>query len=170
MKYIKLFENFSENLEKTVRKLGITGYTINDDGSVDVDGDVDLSNRYLTKIPVKFGKVTGNFYMWNNKLKTLEGSPYYVGENFNVSLNELKDLKGSPKEVGGSFYASSNRLETVEGMPLEIGSDFFCAANFNLTTLDSMSNIEGYIDCSNTKIDIKNSGFKGYCKEIVKEI
>ena len=35
--------------------------TVNDDGSIDVDGDVIMYNLNLTKIPFKFSKVTGIF-------------------------------------------------------------------------------------------------------------
>lgn len=39
--------------------MGITNYTINDDFTVDVDGDVKLNNKALQDFgPVKFNKVT----------------------------------------------------------------------------------------------------------------
>jgi hypothetical protein len=60
MKHLKLFEAF-EDIDSICKKFGITNYTINPDGTVDVDGDVDLYNKGLTKLPLKFGKVTGYF-------------------------------------------------------------------------------------------------------------
>jgi hypothetical protein len=54
-------------------------YTTQSDGTVDVNGDVNMYNMKLTEIPVKFGKVTGNFHCDNNQLISLEGAPQSVG-------------------------------------------------------------------------------------------
>ena len=48
MKHIKLFEN--HNMEKDLAKYGIIFYTINPDGSIDVNGDVNLNSKKLGKI------------------------------------------------------------------------------------------------------------------------
>ncbi|NBO23267.1 hypothetical protein EBU94_08025, partial [bacterium] len=74
MKYLKtykLFENTSfptdhEEIKKICEKYKIYNYNINDDGSVDVDGDVDLSNKELTRLPIRFGKVSGSFICSHN--------------------------------------------------------------------------------------------------------
>jgi hypothetical protein len=50
-------------------------YTIQSDGTVDVNGDVNMYNMKLTEIPVKFGKLTGNFHCDNNQLTNLDGAP-----------------------------------------------------------------------------------------------
>ena len=48
MKWIKVFEKFNE-IDSICRKLGIRNYTVNVDGTVDVNGDVSLSgSRVLT--------------------------------------------------------------------------------------------------------------------------
>jgi hypothetical protein len=41
----------------------LKNYTINPDGTIDVDGDVNLQNKLgnMKKLPVKFGKVSGFF-------------------------------------------------------------------------------------------------------------
>ena len=39
MKHLKLFENF-EDIESICKKYNITNYTINVDGSIDVNGNV----------------------------------------------------------------------------------------------------------------------------------
>ena len=88
MKHIKLFESF-EDVESICKKYGITNYTINTDESIDVDGNVNLYEKGLTKLPLKFGNVTGNF---------------------NCSYNQLTSLKGGPIKVGGEFYCSNNKL------------------------------------------------------------
>lgn len=187
MKYIKLFENFSESeLERKLKKYGIKNYTINEDGTIDVNGDVFLNNKKLHNIPFKFGKVN-SFICSNNKLTSLEGSPTEIVDTFECSNNILTSLEGSPKEVGGHFYCFNNKLvnlkgspeevggdfncfgnnlNTLEGMPLEIGGNFHCRSNPNLVLLNSLSNIEGIIYCDK---HIDTSKFKGYCKEIIKK-
>jgi hypothetical protein len=128
MKYIKLFESRSE-IRATCRKYHIENYTINRDGTVDVDGDVNLNNRGLTKLPLRFGKVSGYFSCSSNDITTLEGSPTYVGGNFSCYANKLTSLVGGPREVGGAFYCQDNNLVTLDGAPKEIGGYFCCDYN-----------------------------------------
>jgi hypothetical protein len=49
-----LESNSKVDIDSICEKYGITNYTINDDGSIDVDGDVNLSCKNLTKLPLKF--------------------------------------------------------------------------------------------------------------------
>jgi len=58
MKFIKLYESFTD-IDSICKQYNIKNYTINSDGSIDVDGNVSLSN--ITQLPLKFGKVTGSF-------------------------------------------------------------------------------------------------------------
>jgi len=103
-------------------KYGIKNYSINSDGLVDVDGSVDLNNSQLTKLPLKFGKVTrlffgGGFSCYNNNITTLEGSPHSVSVNFTCSRNKLITLEGCPRSVGGDFYFSYNQIKDLYGFP-----------------------------------------------------
>jgi len=41
----------TEEIHRICEEYGIKNYTINSDGSIDVDGGVDLSWRGLTKLP-----------------------------------------------------------------------------------------------------------------------
>ena len=86
MRYIKVFEEF-EDIDSLCQKYGIENYTVVD-GLVNVDGDVDLRNKYLTKIPIKFGRVSGGFYCNSNKLVSLEGAPQSVGSDFDCHSNK----------------------------------------------------------------------------------
>ena len=129
MKYLKLYEYYN-NLEAKLAKYNIVNYTINNDGTIDVDGDVDLSFSLLGEIPFKFNKVEGNFYCFRNKLKSLEGCPNYIGGAFNCSFNELISLKGCPEYVGGDFYCSYNQLVNLKESPKHIDGDiFYCVFN-----------------------------------------
>jgi hypothetical protein len=133
MTWVKLFKNFKIDL--ICKKYDIENYTINPDGTVDVDGDIDLINRRLKAIPLKFNRVGGDFYCDNNQLTTLEGSPKEVGRGFWCDYNQLTTLEGSPKVVSGGFYCSNNQLTTLEGSPKEVGGGFYCDYN-KLNTLE----------------------------------
>jgi hypothetical protein len=169
---IKLFEEYS-SIDDICAKYGIKNYTINPDGTVDVDGDVYLRRRNLKELPLKFGKVggyfncydnklttlegvpkevSGGFYCSHNQLTTLEGAPKEVGGNFNCSYNQLTTLEGSPKEVGGDFYCNNNQLTTLEGAPKEVGGNFYCDDN-KLTTLEgSPKVVSGDFGCRNNPL------------------
>ena len=132
-------KSFSE-IEEICNFYGIKNYTINDDGSIDVDGDVNLDNRGLTELPLDFNKVTGDFYCVHNKLTTLKGSPKYVG-GFYCNVNNLTSLEYSPKEVGDSFSCGSNKLTSLEFSPEKVGSDF----NFIDNEIRDLYGISDYI-------------------------
>ena len=129
MKYLKRFNESIEDIDSICEKYGIINYTVNPDGTVDVDGNVDLSNRKLTRLPLKFGKVSGNFYCSYNKLTTLEGCPTEVGGSFLCNNNQLTTLKGGPKIVGRNFVCYYNKLTTLEGCPKEVVGHFSCSNN-----------------------------------------
>jgi hypothetical protein len=127
-------------------------YTIQSDGTVDVNGDVNMYNMKLTEIPVKFGKVTGDFYCDNNQLISLEGAPQSVGGHFDCSYNQLTSLKGAPQSVRGDFYCEYNQLTSLEGAPKSIGGGLYCNAN-KLTNLEgSPQSVGGSFFCYNNKL------------------
>ena len=90
MKHLRIFEIFT-NIDSICKKYDITNYTINPDGSIDVDGHVDFSKKGLKSIPLKFGKVSGSFYCYNNNLTSLEGGPDEMGD-FNCDNNPITPL------------------------------------------------------------------------------
>ena len=73
-----------QEIHDICEKYDITNYTINPDGSIDVDGNVNLSYMGLTKIPIKFNKVSGYFDCSYNFITSLEGCPREVVGNFFV--------------------------------------------------------------------------------------
>ena len=78
-------------------------YTINCDGSIDVNGSIALNDKKLEKIPFKFRNVYGIFYGCNNKLTSLNGAPNTVGSGFYCNNNQLTSLEVVPNNVGGDF-------------------------------------------------------------------
>ena len=91
MKYIKLFEGYQSESEvsKICNKYRINNWSLVD-GLVNVDGGVNLYNRGLTELPLKFGTVTGSFDCDDTVLTSLVGCPLRVGGNFYCSYNKLK--------------------------------------------------------------------------------
>jgi hypothetical protein len=99
---------------KICKKYNIRNWTLNTDGTVDVDANVYLCNE-LSKLPLKFGRVTGNFYCHNNNLTSLEGCPTEIGGDFWCYNNQLTSLEGCPREIGGSFWCYNNQLTSLKG-------------------------------------------------------
>ena len=108
MKHIKEYNSFKD-IDAICQQYGIKNYTINN-GLVDVDASVNLAIRKLTKLPLQFGKVTGNFYCHSNKLTSLEGAPEKLSGNFYCNNNQLTTLEGAPKCVEGNFNCVNNPL------------------------------------------------------------
>jgi hypothetical protein len=114
-----LLENiqFKEKIKILLNKYHIKNYTINDDDSVDIDGDVDLSDMSLIELPFKFGKIKGHFICFNSQLINLVGAPQIVKGNFDCSSNQLTNLKGAPQIVEGDFDCSNNKLINLNDAP-----------------------------------------------------
>ena len=132
-------------------EMNITEYSVDDEGFVNVDGDVNISEKGLSAIPVKFGYVGGNFWCNNNNLISLQGAPREVGGDFYCWNNKLTSLQGAPREVGGSFYCWNNNLSSLQGAPREVGGNFECWNN-NLSSLQGAPReVGGKFDCSFNK-------------------
>jgi hypothetical protein len=140
-------------IDEICNKYKIENYTINNDGSIDVDGDVDLSYEKLTELPLTFNKVSGNFNCSINQLTRLKGSPRWVGGWFSCSYNDLTSLEFSPDYVADDFSCRGNELTDLVGSPKEVGGDFFCDNNKNLITIKGCSEKIGSVFyCSNTPL------------------
>jgi hypothetical protein len=159
LRYQNFIKESKEDIDSICKKYNIQNYVVNDDGTIDVDGSVNLSYSELTEIPLKFRKVSGYFSCRNNKLTSLSGAPREVGEYFNCHNNQLKSLVGSPREVGGYFNCSNNQLTSLERSPIRIGRGFDCQDN-QLTSLEGIpQQFRGgyrYIDCVGNQLrDVK---------------
>lgn len=93
-------------------------YKVNDDLSVDVEGDVHLN---ITPphgiIPVKFGVVTGGFDVVSCGLTSLQNAPHTVNGFFMCSHNKLTNLVHGPKVVSDIYVIGKNPLRSLEGFP-----------------------------------------------------
>jgi len=127
MKYIKSYKE--EYIIRICETYGIKNYTINEDGSIDVNGFVNLINKNLINLPLKFRRVTGSFACFDNNLTSLEGAPEYVGDSFLCFRNNLESLEGCPKYVGVGFSFNDNNIKTFEHLPTSIGVGYFNCNN-----------------------------------------
>lgn len=167
MKYIKLFENY-QDIDRTCDQYYISNYTINEDGSIDVDEDVNLANSDLSILPLNFNKVNGYFNCGINKLTSLEGCPKYVEDRFICKNNKLTSLIGSPKYVGDYFDCENNQLTSLEGCTANINDNFYCSYNL-LTTLRYFPEVKYGIYIANNPLpkEIYDTN-KTYLKDIIK--
>ena len=141
--YCKIYESVTEPLyfgpperkQDFLDWLKKRKHEVRSDGSVSVEGDVNLTYLDLVRIPFKFRVVTGYFNCYNNNLTSLEGAPKEVRGNFSCSNNKLTSLEGAPKEVRGNFSCSNNKLTSLEGAPKEVRGNFSCSNN-KLTSLE----------------------------------
>ena len=117
-------------------------HSTNSDGTVDINDDVDLSGMKLENLPMKFGRVAGNFICFNNRLVSIEGAPTEVGGDFNCSENRIVSLKGAPSKVVGEFNCSENHITSLEGAPASVGGTFDCSNN-KLKSLEGAPEVVG---------------------------
>lgn len=91
--------------EKYLRQITDGTWTWNNDGSVDIKGNVNLNHINLSdKIPFKIRKVIGYFEMlWNYSITTLENCPDEVTDWFRYN-SELISIDFLPKRIGGCLY------------------------------------------------------------------
>ena len=87
VKYKDLFEEINiQAIDSLLHEyFDIAGsYTIDENtGLIDVIGNCKLKrNKKIKQLPVKFSKVSGNFWCHYNQLTSLEGSPISVGRSF----------------------------------------------------------------------------------------
>jgi hypothetical protein len=111
-------------------------FIVDENGEIDVKGDVRFYGQKIGKIPVKFGVVTGDFDCDYTGLISLEHGPIKVGGSFTCYENKLTSLKGAPTSVGSGVDCSRNNLISLEGAPEYIPGGFNC--NYN-----SLISLEG---------------------------
>ena len=151
MKYLKYFESKTD-IDAICKKYGIENYTINSDGTVDVNWNVYLNGRGLKEMPLKFGYVSGNFFCDYNFLKTLEDAPIEVGAGFYCYDNKLTSLEGGPRKVGSDFFCNDNQLTSLEGAPNKVDGSFICSYNQLTSLVGAPEEVGGNFDCINNQL------------------
>ena len=130
----------------------------NADGKYEVSSssNIGVKNKNITSLTnggFIWTAVNGSFEVLDCKsLKSLEGAPKKVGEDFYCSsCDSLTSLKGAPKEVRKDFSCiNCESLISLEGAPKEVGGIFECygcAGKFTVEDVKKVSNVRGKIKC-----------------------
>ncbi|MCQ2209628.1 MAG: hypothetical protein MJZ34_05000 [Paludibacteraceae bacterium] len=122
-------------MAEAIYQLDNSNYLDYEGCSLNVYGDVKLSNLGLKKLPFHINECWGTIFdVSNNFLEDLSDCPFKVGEStqYNCSHNMLKSLYYSPRKVL-SFDCSYNMLESLEGCPKVV--DTFYANSNIISTL-----------------------------------
>lgn len=91
--------------------------------------------REMSKLPVKFGTVTGDFSCREMPLSSLQNAPHFVGREFDCNSCKLTTLNYSPKTVGGGYYCYGNLLTSFEGVSETIKRTIMFSYGENLPLL-----------------------------------
>ena len=166
----KLYKDGKEFITKGLSKeeqilfdLGIENFTINKDGSVDVEGNVNLSQRGLKKIPINFNKIGGYFSLSRNKITSLEGLPKEINGGLYLSDNQITSLKGLPEKINGSLYLSGNKITSLVGLPKEINGSL-ALFNNKITSLEGLpKKIDGNLDLGNNPVKFTKEEVRAVC-------
>lgn len=155
------YSGHQEKIANWLKSNGVTNFTINDDNSVDVDGDLILDGLRYRKLPVNFKSVTGTVSLAGAMLTTLEGLPDEINGDFNASAMNLDTTNGFPMKVHGDCHLSklnvkstlsTSRMAHVEGdliingwngssyvgLPGYVGGDFIVSDASGLTSMKGM--------------------------------
>lgn len=150
-----------DKIENLLLDYGVQNYVINNDFTVDIDGDLVLwpDGKPFTMDWLEyfnFGMVNGDVHGEFNALITLEGLPNWVSGDYYINNNHLTSLKYLPKYIGGDLYIHHNKLEELDLGDTYIGGEIYAWANPKLDKLnqewaysgergvDKIGSIKGY--------------------------
>lgn len=133
-------QNATAAITAWLHRHGVEDFTISESGVVDVNGSVDMDIDDIKKLPVKFGRVTGDFIVAGSELETLEGCPQVVGRSFDCTHTLIKSFVGGPQQVGRSYIAvNCDNLESLEGLPRVVPGRLDLSGKTKLQTLEGIS-------------------------------
>jgi len=97
---VEMKVTYSLRYDKSYQFKCKSNWNLNSDGEVDVYGVVILKNSKISEIPVKFGKIDGNFYCDSANLTTLKNFPKIITPDplFNIMGNRLTNYFKNIKE------------------------------------------------------------------------
>ena len=117
------------DIEKKLIQYGIKNYYINDDLTVDVDGDLNTSTLAQCLIDVKFGTINGDFDCSRLGLKSLINCPIVVKGDYKISHNRLVRLEGIAEYIGGDLWIQNNYLNELNFYNSNIIGEIYCWGN-----------------------------------------
>lgn len=109
-----------DRLLSSPEEFAIYSYKWNENGTLDVFQDVDLSYLDLESFPFDFNIIAGNFLCHKNKLSSLIGSPKEVFGDFNCAANDLTSLQHGPLIVKGEYNCNENKFSNLQYMAKDV--------------------------------------------------
>lgn len=163
MKYLNKFDFFKKRQIKSwLDHCRVNNYTINDDLTIDVDGNVDIFNKNKkNEIPFKFRNINGYFNCEQNELISLKNCPDYVGGDFLCCNNKLESLEFCPKVINGNFFCYNNKLKSLKYCPKTLNGSLF-GSNNQLESLKDIDFVGGVLDINDNNISEFKYFPKGY--------
>lgn len=143
--FFKTYEETKNWLDEMAVRL----YEIDENSlSVDVRGPVNLSKKNLTKIPVRFGKVNGEFNVSDNpKLESLAGSPAKAVCIMCDSTN-IKNFDWLG-DINFVYAKNIKSLESFKGLPTRLTSLNIQHSCENVHSFDHFpTTVSGYLSIS----------------------
>jgi hypothetical protein len=132
--------------------ISMPSFSINHEGCIDVEGDVNIRYMDLPRIPLTFARVNGSFNCSGIKLKSLKGAPAFVQHDFLCGNNSLASLQYGPMYVGGNYDCSGNKLQNLSGCATIVGRDLNCRNNELKSLFGSPKDFYGKFDCSHNQL------------------
>ena len=154
--YQRIYESSSEptyfgsrdNKKMWLAWLAHKKHEVHADGSITINDNVSLAERWMHVLPFNFRTIHGFFDCGKNQLKTLKGAPEFVEGTFACDYNELESIKEAPKRVKGSFSIKGNRrLESLEGCPEIVEGHFVCYGCRLHSLVGCPDIVKGDFDC-----------------------
>jgi len=109
-----------ETIKQWLKKQHIKSFEINRDLTVDVTSNAVLSS-VGPRLPVQFGRVSGNFDVSLGHLVSLEGSPTWVGKSFSCAYNpDLYSLEYAPAFVGHDFSCRETNITSLQNIHKQV--------------------------------------------------
>lgn len=156
-------------IHKICKVCSIYDYSINPDGSIDVNGDIDFNHLHLHQLPLRFNYVDGNFNCSSNYLTSLKDCPRHITGYFDCSRNILTSLEGGPKTIGNGFDCSYNhKLTSLEGGPVVNKSYYYYCQIESLVSLDGFLGNYNQLVCYNKNNLVKKHNRKNNLKILEK--
>lgn len=121
--------NTKEDIIRLCKEYSIRFYKINDDLSIDITSNINLTHREFKNIPLNFNKINGSFDISENFIESLEGSPKYIEVNFICHNNSLTSFKHSPNFIGGVYDCSRNDIRSFKYFPENAPGKLLCIGN-----------------------------------------
>lgn len=153
--------------------------SIDEDGTINISGNLNLDFCRYESLPIKFGTVTEDLinhdsklkYLWNfpkrvegsvemtgSNIKSLSGCPEWIGEHLFVGGTKITSLKGIAKYIGGNVHFAGSNLKSLEGLQDKLEGDLHTEATKLKSLKGSPKTIMGVFNASSTPITSLEGG------------